>query len=456
MYSVYLVDDEPWALKLMENGFPWERNGFAVVGRSKTLGEALRDIPRLLPDVVCTDIRIAGESGIDLIREIRDRGINATVIVLTGYADFHIAQAAIKLDVFDFLLKPLDLAEADALLQKLQRHEREKEHGKRQDALAALRPLTVEEFLRRRGLSFRSSAVRAVTVREVPPDVWQELPFPDCRTPLGARQALWILEQTPSLENELLRQLRPLQGRYPVGVSGPARRDEPVVTPINQADMISYQAFLTGQNEVFFYPGQQYRKVIQLADELLQDGGAPSSKTPEWLYGRWLRDSYHLENLAQLTTYLAQSTSVRGFARYTDLLEAFGNAKELADYVVSCLQTPSGARSSDEKSWLHDQTVKWLQERYTGEVSLAELARELNVSSSYLSEVFSKYEGVSFSRYLSRLRNTRACELLAGTALSIQEIAEMSGFHDAFYISRQFKKVYGMTPMQYREKKSRL
>lgn len=443
MYTVYLVDDEPWALKLIENGFPWKSYDFRIVGQSKTVGQALQEIPRLQPNVVFTDIRIAGESGIDLIQRLREMGMDTTVIVLTGYADFHIAQAAIKLDVFDFLLKPLDLSETDALLLKLRDNERAKAARKRQDTLAKLKPLTVGEYIRRQGLGFQSSAVRVVTIREVPVESQERLPFGEYQLSLGDQQILWFLEQTPQLEADLLRHFQPLQGRYPIGVSGPASWDEPILTPIYQADMISYQAFFTGQNDVFFYPGQQYRKVIQLADELLQEETPAAQKTAEWLYGRWLKDSYHLENLVQLTVYLAQSTPVRCITQYTDLLHSYSDAKEMAEYMISCLRTDPKGAAADDKSWLHDQMVRILQERYTKDISLAELAKELNISSSYLSEIFSKYEGISFSKYLNRLRNTRACELLTGTHLSVQEIADLSGFHDSFYFSKQFKKPMG-------------
>lgn len=453
MYSVYVVDDEPWALRLLESGLPWAEYQFQVVGRSRTVDKALDEIPQLRPNVLVTDIRIAGASGIEFIRRLRERGLDTTVIVVTGYADFDVAQTAIKLDVFDFLLKPLDLSEIGTLLLKLQNHEREKALREGEDRLSRLKSLSVGEYLDRERLPIASRTVRTITVRDVPPDFSEPLPFAgEHRIQTGSRRITWLLEQTPQLETELLRLLAPLRGRFPVGVSGPARESDPLLAPLHQAEMISHQPFLIGRNDVFFYAGSSYRKVVQLADELIQEGARVTAKA---LYDRWLKDAYHLENLAQLTTCLAQSIPLRAAASYTDLLGQYRDAQEMAALLVSCLRagaTPPPA-VSDDRVWIHDRVVRLLQERFTQEVSLNEIARELNLSSSYLSEIFSKYEGVSFSKYLNQLRNARACELLAGTRLSVQEIAAMSGFHDSFYFSKQFKKIYGMTPMQYRAQK---
>src|SRR5689334_2661346 len=57
---------------------------------------------------VLTDLRLPGISGLELIREIRDRELPVTVIVMTGYATVEAAVEAMKLGAYDLILKPID------------------------------------------------------------------------------------------------------------------------------------------------------------------------------------------------------------------------------------------------------------------------------------------------------------------------------------------------------------
>jgi YesN/AraC family two-component response regulator len=122
MIRVCLLDDEIWALKLIENGFPFAKHGFEVVARERTVDRGLEMVRAYRPDVLFTDIRIAGKSGIDLVKQLRKDGLDTTVVIITGYTDFDVAKAAVSLQVFEFILKPIDLNEAEELLQRLKKH----------------------------------------------------------------------------------------------------------------------------------------------------------------------------------------------------------------------------------------------------------------------------------------------------------------------------------------------
>ena len=58
--------------------------------------------------LVLTDLRLPGISGLDLIREIRDRELPVTVIVMTGFATVESAVEAMKLGAYDLIQKPID------------------------------------------------------------------------------------------------------------------------------------------------------------------------------------------------------------------------------------------------------------------------------------------------------------------------------------------------------------
>ena len=78
------------------------------------------------------------------------------------------------------------------------------------------------------------------------------------------------------------------------------------------------------------------------------------------------------------------------------------------------------------------------------------IAKAMGYHSYYLNYLFVTYERITLHRYMDNVRLKRAKDLLICTNLPICEIAEKSGFSDASYFSRTFKKSVGMTPKQYR------
>ena len=91
-----------------------------------------------------------------------------------------------------------------------------------------------------------------------------------------------------------------------------------------------------------------------------------------------------------------------------------------------------------------------LHKRYGGDISLAELAAELELTPGYISALMKKHTGLRFSEYLTRVRMEQAKRLLTETDARIYEIAAAVGYEDAFYFSRLFKRLTGVSPMDWR------
>ena len=98
------------------------------------------------------------------------------------------------------------------------------------------------------------------------------------------------------------------------------------------------------------------------------------------------------------------------------------------------------------------KTVLLIDQDLSSDLSLATLAKALNVSAGYLSTVFKKEKGKTLSRYVREARITQACNLLKSTDLQIQTIALHCGIMDVQYFSKLFKAETSMTPKEYREK----
>ena len=93
----------------------------------------------------------------------------------------------------------------------------------------------------------------------------------------------------------------------------------------------------------------------------------------------------------------------------------------------------------------------YIREHYDRDISLDDVSKAVNVSPYYFSKLFKEEEGENFIEYLTRLRITRAKELLGDSALSIREVSLKCGYSDPNYFSRIFKKQTDHTPREYRE-----
>ncbi|CAM4225566.1 helix-turn-helix domain-containing protein [Paenibacillus alkaliterrae] len=102
-----IVDDVKTVIDGILKMIPWEEHGIEIAGTATNGQEGLSLIREKNPDIVLTDIRMPMSSGIDMVRELKESGEHAPkVIFFSGYSDFAYAQESVRLDAFDYLLKP--------------------------------------------------------------------------------------------------------------------------------------------------------------------------------------------------------------------------------------------------------------------------------------------------------------------------------------------------------------
>ena len=119
MYHVFLADDEPWALMTLKNMIEWSDYGFAVSGEAEDGEQALARINRTAPDLIISDIRMPGMDGLALLQTIRDSGLRAEVLLVSGYTDFEYARKALQFGCAGYLVKPVEEKELTEYLVKI-------------------------------------------------------------------------------------------------------------------------------------------------------------------------------------------------------------------------------------------------------------------------------------------------------------------------------------------------
>lgn len=96
--------------------------------------------------------------------------------------------------------------------------------------------------------------------------------------------------------------------------------------------------------------------------------------------------------------------------------------------------------------------LTYIKQNYTMEtISVSHLAALCGISEVYLRKIFSGMFAVSPLQYVNQLKITRAKELLSSGLYSVAEAAEMSGFFDLSYFSREFKKATSLSPSEFKK-----
>lgn len=92
----------------------------------------------------------------------------------------------------------------------------------------------------------------------------------------------------------------------------------------------------------------------------------------------------------------------------------------------------------------------FIHAHYDEKLSLARIAKSVNISANYLSEKFKEVTGENLVRYIARTRVEKACDLLQDVDLRVSEIAFAVGFQSLSQFNRAFKKLCGKSPTEYR------
>ena len=122
LYRIMLVDDEEEVRKAMIRNMSWEQLGFTVAGDAENGEDALEKLEQLEPDVVMTDIRMPYMDGLTLIARIRERYPFIKILIFSGYDDFEYAKQAIKYNVTEYILKPVNGEELAEILKRVRQN----------------------------------------------------------------------------------------------------------------------------------------------------------------------------------------------------------------------------------------------------------------------------------------------------------------------------------------------
>ena len=117
--KILLVDDEEQVRKIIAKKIMWEKLGYELIGNVGNGREALELIEVNEPDVVLTDIRMPFMDGLELASRLKEEYPDIKVIIFSGFDEFEYAKQALKYNVIEYILKPVNIEEMTEILRKV-------------------------------------------------------------------------------------------------------------------------------------------------------------------------------------------------------------------------------------------------------------------------------------------------------------------------------------------------
>ena len=110
------------------------------------------------------------------------------------------------------------------------------------------------------------------------------------------------------------------------------------------------------------------------------------------------------------------------------------------------IENDTSGRNTVEK-----EMVSYIQQNFTGKISLKEFVEQFHLSEKYISRYFKEHFHITLSQYVTYLRLEHAKQLLQDTDIPVTDVAMQSGYQNVSYFIRSFQKAYAVSPLKYRK-----
>lgn len=468
MYTVMLLDDEPWALESLTRVFQWEENGFALTGRFTDPVAGWNAICNELPDVVFIDIRMPVMSGLEMAARAQSLPQPPLFVVVSGYGSFEYAQQALRLGVFDYCLKPVERGDAQALLVKVKAELGRRDTRKSAALLEEIQGgMSAEELLARAGRTLTGEWWRVAILRYVDETAAEDLANAlrglNARLIwLGVSKAMVVANGDEGVGAALKSALEGLlfHKRLYVGLSRASCHAHHLSRRVFEAQSCAYTDFVNPFVRCVTYHAQESEAVeacVAALSEAIKRRDGTLFRTQLNAYVRLLpQEGAQMHSVCRFWNRLMDAfdksgdEGLRGELEWVmdpEAMYAFlGGIEELAAYLQSLMQRHLGDENGAAAHPNFFEMVDYVRQHYKERLRLSDLAARFHLNSAYCSEVFRKAAGMPYTDYVTKLRMEHARRALSEGQCNLQALALELGYGDYFTFSKRFKQYFGQAP----------
>jgi len=490
MFTVLLVEDEPAAMRYLRSVIERRCSEFSVVATATNGREALDRARQAKPDLIITDVKMPVMDGIDFVAGMKESNPQTPVIIVSGYQEFEYVRRALNTGVVDYVLKPVA---PRRLVEVLERMRSTLQKNSDERTLAVVRAMVENRagspaaegeieselhlaILRCGGPPSRIPAEKETVGEERCTDGVCRIHGRD------GREVLFVAPSRRISREDFVR----LCSEEAVGPSGHyrtllfaprevagGRLGSEVVSLYRQLD----RAITLGLTQTLEAPVAERRAAAidavvagRLEHAVFNaDLDALEAIVHEEV-GGWQREGLPVvvvESAARSLLRVIQRSSPRsldpaeldsrleerlvgavGFADFEESLRALGARAAGLDV---------GAKPNARTSSLFESMRSQVESSYAKNLTVRSLCATFRISPSYVSRLFRRQTGRSFSEYLRQCRIEAAQKLIRESpAMPLKNVSRCVGFKDPFYFSRVFRTVTGASPSEFARRQATL
>lgn len=510
MIKLLIVDDEPLARYRIKS-FNLAEHGFEIAGEAENGCEALDLLKSKRVDIMIVDIAMPVMGGLELLEEIQQLHNPPAVILLTCYEDFEKAQKCLRLGAEDYIVKTLlkeekfiqALAKTAAKIKK----DRFSYRGNISKILTEM--IIHSDFenwkqCKEQLLEFNFNPGRyCVTVFDNADKIIHETSFQKDKgqiqfidVNLTFRQKLILFYSFERIDNDkiktdinsfyndILQQYREGSSEFWIVIGNIYNDIEKIDQAWEEIQFLLKKLFYTEkgtiinpvkqeQEQDYFqnFPSEIFQKIV---DRIRWFLSTDNSIQAACSYLTWLDNikkyrplSHEVKTMGLLLAICIPDNITipyRGnncyllsawFKEYIEKSYNISDVEKAIQTVVERLKIGYKGKNGSMREEIK-KAIGYINNHYDQDLKLAQVAKHVNLSSSWFGSLFRSEVGETFHDYLTNLRIKMAQYLLIKTNKLVYEVAEQVGICDSHYFSRLFTSKTGCSPTEYRNKNMQL
>lgn len=514
VYRVMLADDEPIMRKALLTLANWQDMECEVVYTAADGEEAIANLEKAVPDILITDVRMPGKSGIDLARYIWEKELPVKVIILTGYADFSYAQAALKYNVVDYVIKEgvfdglVDAVQKakDGIARERRLPEEEGVQLRTENFLKALfdgslyEPQEIRKIYENASFLLSAEGYVIIALRFRVQDenkkrggktIYESLTnffsMVFGEKMIGAvpveRDTFALVAACGKFREGIMSQCGQIIDMMDnfmklcayIGVSGQHKEIVQMKGAFDEALEALEYSFIDEASKINFYQDRchmeemastELTRMLKLLYSEIANGNAEGARA-------YFMDILDIQKKERCSAYLIRNTGLQIQSQCGHILAEYektikdvtGLGLNISRGICECrflkdyqellcniiIKTAETVHIMvNRKKLLIQECEKFIEDNYDKNIIVADVAKYVGASPSYLSRVFKEMTGHTIIATLNQKKLDKAKEYLENTDMKIYEIAEALGFEHTTYFSHFFKKYAKVSPKDYK------
>ncbi len=394
MYKLLIADDESRIRKGLKNCMDWEKLNIQIVAEAEDGKMALKLAKEIHPEIILLDICMPFFNGLEVITRLKDINEHCIIIIITGFDEFEYTHEALKLKVFDYILKPVNVDNLKDVilkaLQELSKIEKQRDYSEWTNR-------KLDENLNDLKRTFLNNWLNGELTA---PQVIKELEFFEIK--LHGNIVILVIKVIEKLDLEV--SIRKLD-----------------VKLINFG-IINIVCELLDKVVLTFDDDDNNIVVICNADNSIVWGNIENE----------IKDKIYF--------YIHRMVLIEQKKLFTNVLEIKNTYREIKKTINQKIKYKP----------IVILAMKYIDEDYNvDDFNIEVVADKLKVSSSYLSKLLKQEIGLGFIDYLTFVRIKKSISLMEDPTIKIYQVSEMVGYSNQHYFCKIFKKIMGISPKEY-------